>query len=198
MAVAKDAYKDPDKLRELYHEERLSMAEIGNRHGVSHMTVKYWMRKHGIERRSIFEAAKVRKVSTIPRFRTGLTGYEYASVGGTEYPIHRLIAVAENGIEAVKERVVHHKNGIKWDNRPDNLEVVTPSEHNQHHSLKYDLTELGGTGKEESEKDPVEVCFYCQDSVSDGVESPEGKPCHADCFQEEQERLSEISGGEWL
>jgi transposase len=47
--------------------------------------------------------------------------------------IHRLVAVAEYGIEAVKENDVHHINGVKWDNRPSNIEVISPQEHGKIH-----------------------------------------------------------------
>jgi hypothetical protein len=30
---------------------------------------------------------------------------------------------------------VHHVNGVKFDNRPDNIEVMEPDEHGKHHNL---------------------------------------------------------------
>lgn len=42
---------------------------------------------------------------------------------------HRLQMVAEHGFEELIGKVVHHKNEIPWDNRPDNLELLSPSEH---------------------------------------------------------------------
>lgn len=50
-----------------------------------------------------------------------------------QFYIHRLIAIAEYGIEAVKENDVHHINGVKWDNRPSNIEVISPQEHGKIH-----------------------------------------------------------------
>ena len=50
--------------------------------------------------------------------------------------IHRLVAVAEYGIDAVAGKEVHHKNGIPWDNRPSNLEPLTSSEHRTLHNLR--------------------------------------------------------------
>jgi len=47
-----------------------------------------------------------------------------------EFPIHRLVAVAEYGIDKVNDSdVVHHQNGIKWDNRPSNLIPMSTSDH---------------------------------------------------------------------
>jgi len=48
--------------------------------------------------------------------------------------VHRLLAVAEYGYENVCDNVIHHKNGIRWDNRPDNIEVMTRSEHSKLHA----------------------------------------------------------------
>jgi hypothetical protein len=48
-------------------------------------------------------------------------------------PVHRLVAVAEYGFDEVKNMDVHHKNEIKWDNRPENLELLTRSEHRKLH-----------------------------------------------------------------
>jgi hypothetical protein len=47
--------------------------------------------------------------------------------------MHRLLAVAEFGLDAIKGKHVHHVNGLRWDNRLDNLEVLTPQEHIRGH-----------------------------------------------------------------
>lgn len=46
---------------------------------------------------------------------------------------HRLLAVAEFGIKAVEGMEVHHKSGIKWDNRPSNIELKSKSDHTKTH-----------------------------------------------------------------
>jgi len=48
--------------------------------------------------------------------------------------IHRLVAVAEYGFDAVVENHVHHKNHIPWDNRPSNLELMSQEEHYRYHA----------------------------------------------------------------
>jgi len=52
--------------------------------------------------------------------------------------VHRLVAVAEYGIDAVKNMEVHHKNEIKWDNRPGNLKLMTDSDHAKKHEFWTD------------------------------------------------------------
>jgi len=62
-------------------------------------------------------------------------GYTHVvlSEGGKQYRLqtHRLIAEAFHG-KPIEGAVVHHKNGIRDDNRADNLEWITQSENVQH------------------------------------------------------------------
>jgi len=53
-----------------------------------------------------------------------------------EFPIHRLLAVAEYGFDSIAGLTVHHQSHIPWDNRPEKLELMTKSEHQTHHNIK--------------------------------------------------------------
>jgi len=54
---------------------------------------------------------------------------------------HRLVIEKSLGRYLDKKEIIHHKNGIKTDNRLCNLELMSPSEHVIHHLPRY------GTGE---------------------------------------------------
>lgn len=60
-------------------------------------------------------------------------GYEYITESGstrdTPVYVHRLVAVAEFGFEAVCDMDVHHKISVPWYNSGDNVEPMDPYEH---------------------------------------------------------------------
>lgn len=61
-------------------------------------------------------------------------GYRHVSVKARTVGVHRLVAEAFLGPSPSPGHYVNHKNGVKWDNRAENLEWATPSE-NQRHSF---------------------------------------------------------------
>ena len=129
-------WRDEDALRGLYHGEQLSQVEIADRWGAAPATICNWMERHEIEARSRSLATSIAlgplRVTTAP------DGYEFIQTR-QQYKTHRvrhhrLLAVAEYGFENVSEKVVHHRNGIPWDNRGANLELLSDSEHKRIHA----------------------------------------------------------------
>jgi len=124
-------YTDADTLRELYWDRGLSMRGVADELGTDVDRVDYWMGVHGIE---------TRKSNTQQHYaglRMNEDGYMVwrTYVDGTYHRVrvHRLLAVAEYGFDAVADADVHHKNGVRFDNRPKNIEPLPPSEHRQLH-----------------------------------------------------------------
>ena len=134
-----DKYKDPDWLREHYHDKDMTMIEMGDKLDVNSGTICYWMNKHDID---TYNQGRNKRT---PGMNLRVNGNDYLEwwnqvfdgSGGHELEscrVHRLVAVAKYGFDAVAGKDVHHKNGVKWDNRPENLELMTHGEHSKHHN----------------------------------------------------------------
>jgi len=128
------AYKWKPVLHNLYVVQNMTDSEIADTFGVSKSTVTYHRNKHSIEGRTPKEYASLRP-ATLEQTKDGYvywnanTADEYRRVY-----VHRLLAVAEYGIENVKSHEVHHTNGMTWDNRADNIELMTEEEHKREHA----------------------------------------------------------------
>lgn len=62
-------------------------------------------------------------------------GYIEGQIGGRRVKQHRYVAEQMLGRPLLPEEDVHHKNGNKTDNRPENLEVLLHGEHSAEHNI---------------------------------------------------------------
>lgn len=135
---------DSERLREMYHEHGMTIAEIAAEMGCSETAVRAAMDRHKIERRLPWEHLEKDRAA---RFKNNRSREQvgFTVDGQTHYySVHRMLAIAIWGLDEVAGKVVHHKNGIGWDNRPDNLELIdSQAEHARLHNEDRERDDLG-------------------------------------------------------
>lgn len=62
---------------------------------------------------------------------------KYKRIGKEGKPYHRMVVEKAIGRKLSHDEVVHHINGNTFDNRIENLQIVTPCEHARIHNQKY-------------------------------------------------------------
>lgn len=146
-----EKYKDKSWLKEKYYKEELSARKIGEMVGVSHGTIRDFLKKFGILMRGSSEAIKLwhknhpeaLRGSNSPRWKGGRmvdshSGYvfiykpdhphAYRNKYVTE---HRFVMEKHIGRFLESWETVHHINGIRDDNRIENLELLPSGRHNK-------------------------------------------------------------------
>lgn len=133
IAGADAPWKDKHTLHQKRVEESKTYDEIGDELGCTGPNVRYWCVKFGV--------GEFRANDTVPKFRTDVNqGYEYVGSSGSHFvAVHQLLAIAEGADPHIvfggMDYHVHHENHIPWDNRPENIEVISAKEHQARHHL---------------------------------------------------------------
>lgn len=127
-------YTDEEIMHTLYGEYRLPATKIQHIVEIHQSTVLRWIDKLD----SVQKRPYGRKYANAVSYWTNHEGYESWKENDNHVGVHRLLAVAEFGFNTVAGNHVHHKNGIPWDNRPENIEVLTRGEHSAKHKIKIE------------------------------------------------------------
>lgn len=120
-------YRNPEWLRKQYIEKDRTQAEIAEICDCSRVTISRWLDRFGIEK-------------TVPAtFQTVTDGYEQwrCECGESADTVlaHRLLATLKvDDLSELDGKHVHHRDGVPWDNRLENIEVMDATEHLTHHA----------------------------------------------------------------
>lgn len=129
------AEKYGEQIEKWYCDDLDTLEEIAERLDASVSRIQRTLEKRGVERRSRSLAYAINGYHG--GFEMNADGYltVTANYNGERQRcyMHRLLAVAKYGFGAVKGKDVHHKNGLRWDNRPDNIELIDKQEHGRMH-----------------------------------------------------------------
>lgn len=172
-------------LAEMYIDKKMSIPEISKEIGKSESTVRYHLLKQGVQLRTSKEgialvrhklgsgrrgksfphSEKAKKKMSEAKKRYSLlhskgygihNGYVRISVGENAGRNQHIVIMEQHiGRRLLKGEVVHHINGIKTDNRIENLKLMTNAEYSRLHSLErqakglcYDISKEAKRGEE--------------------------------------------------
>lgn len=127
-----------EKLQREYIDAGMSPRDIANGEDYSRNHVQRSLEYHDMEIRSQVEGIW-KHHGEVCSYRTHPRGHVIIGSGADRVYVHQLIAIAEGAAPAELfggGSVVHHRNSIPWDNRPENLEVFDDQgEHMREHGL---------------------------------------------------------------
>lgn len=132
---------DPEMLETLYWHEDLPMWKMAERLDVSRQTISRKMAEFKIDTRG-FGPSRTTDTPVYYRVPGGYPRVDHSHKAESEQIyVHQLLAIASgaNPYDVFADEYhTHHKNGVRWDNRVENIEVLTQSEHMKIHGNRGD------------------------------------------------------------
>jgi hypothetical protein len=146
-----------ERLEELYWGANFSFQMVADTFGYTKTGIRDMFKRFGIPRRTLSEAQVIGGLAGRTRYRGGhtvLNGYRlvkkkgHPRANGRGYVMeHILVVEKELDRPLNRDEAVHHLNGIKHDNRPENLAVMPRRRHSPklvENALKLRIRELEG------------------------------------------------------
>lgn len=131
-------WRDEMALRRAYIGGDKTTTELAEAWGCSPSTISNWLNRHDIETGGESMRGARKQYAAMFTMPARSTSYEvWADNRENHVQVHRLLAVAEYGFDAVADKEVHHTNQVPWDNRPENLKVLSKEEHSSIHGKMH-------------------------------------------------------------
>lgn len=121
-------YKDAEWLQAEYVEKDRTQESLAEECGVSRMTIYRWRKKFDIQKPETAQFGM--QTDDYEQWKC-----EVGAGSADSVTVHRLLATLKvDDLAELDGKHVHHANRIPWDNRLENLEVVSPEEHGKIHA----------------------------------------------------------------